>query len=180
MEKEYDVNVKLIYVKNEDDFTENWNSMGENYDNIDMVIVNVHGNPEYMDCVNMEKLDSKKINTLILLSCNVGHQDYQNNMAYQFFKNNDVFQVVAPDGTHWRTPKGIFNKHIQLEARDDDIWDDYRKEAGADSRKGMGFVRYSKFEGDKPTSIGKTFNSIVDLINATKNTPYKVNNDLII
>jgi len=151
--------------------------MGKGYDKVGMAIFNLHGSPTSIDYVNINNLDSKNIDTLILLSCNAAHQD-DNNIAYQFYKNNNIFQVIGADGTVYVKRRGIFNKKVKYEAEDDDYWDNYRKAVGAPEREHVGFVRYSKIEGDIPTPIGAEFDNIIDLIDAIKTTPYRVNNDL--
>ena len=112
------VPVHMILVDNPDTFYQRWGAMGiENGKevNIDGVIINVHGNPTNFYASDGKKIDlsqtsnDRSIPTLLLLVCNAGNLDYDNNVAVQFLKAFNIGNVVAPDGYHWRHEfHGIF------------------------------------------------------------------------
>ena len=107
-------------------------------------------------------MEKKKINTLILLSCNAGHQDYQYaNPAYKLFNKNNISQLVAYDGTHYSIQSKF---KVALEVRGDDTYKSYLKKNNK-KRKSKGFIVYkTKNKKTTITSIGSKFNSIDKLL----------------
>jgi hypothetical protein len=164
-----DYEVKSYLITSIQDFTDAWNDMynlvGD--DDIDVVIVNLHGNPTYVEFMDLNKLDfTKNIDTFVLLSCNAGHQrNGADNFAQQILdaSNNNINQLIAADGTHFR---GIFWHPFRgIEVKGDKTWKDYYSSLLTQNLPSMGFVRY-KWNGKnyELTSIGPKFNSVKSLL----------------
>ena len=112
LKKDYkDVPIHMIFVKNPDVFYERWEAMGIENGNevtIDGVIINLHGNPTNFYASDGTAIDlsqtsnERSLSTLLLLVCNAGNVDYDNNVAVQFLKAFNIGNVIAPDGYHWR------------------------------------------------------------------------------
>ncbi|TYQ16022.1 UNVERIFIED_CONTAM: RHS repeat-associated protein [Acetivibrio alkalicellulosi] len=173
LERRYDDReIIAIHIENDDVdvFTRNWNEMGD----ASIVIINVHGNPELiLDSRGrgdnlMANLESKNIDAMFLLSCNGGHQDYQNNMASHFFNNNNIGRLVAVDGLHVRRNRGIFRRRVEHSSRANGSWKTWGENIGAESRESLGFVVYTE---NDITSIGNRFNNINDLIDSAYEVP---------
>lgn len=116
--------------------------------------------------MNMQNMQYKEIDTLLLLSCNAGHQDYiYTNPAYMLWKKNSIRQVVSCDGTHYRCNSGFLGlgsgvTHI---VKGDDVYKSFL--TTNKSRKSMGFVLYNKSSRRLDVySIGYKFGLITDLL----------------
>ena len=103
--------VHLIYVGTEKDFEQGWNEMGTvNGKNvtIDTVIINIHGDEKEIwgtngKSIDLKSLERKKIDEIILLSCNTGNIEYVGtNPASKLASLQDVNYVIAPDGYNAR------------------------------------------------------------------------------
>ena len=98
--------VHMIPIDNPRDFEVGWAEMGivdGNEVSIDTVVINAHGDTENVYASNgqrlqFENLQSKEIDTIVLHSCNTGNIDYDNNVAVQLIKGQNVNNVIAPDG----------------------------------------------------------------------------------
>ncbi|HHV41888.1 MAG TPA: RHS repeat-associated core domain-containing protein, partial [Clostridiaceae bacterium] len=90
---------------NNKEFENAWNSIGTAYDgkNVRAAVVFNHGSPggiESIDNPQIQKLDSKNIDNLLLLNCNAGHLDHVgNNPASYFADKINGGKVMASDGT---------------------------------------------------------------------------------
>ena len=80
------------------DFTDAWSNMysivGE--DNIDIVVVNMHGSPYSVDNIDLSTLDfTKNIDTFVLLSCYAGHQStgYEN-FAQKILNTSNCLSLI--------------------------------------------------------------------------------------
>ena len=112
-EKYPDTNVHLISVTSAEEFAEEWEKMGNNGEDIECVVVALHGSPYSITAdpgneagkIDVRKLAYKTIDTIVLTSCNTGNVDYVGNIATQFVRGQDVNQVVAPDG--WTIVKKV-------------------------------------------------------------------------
>ena len=170
--KAADVNYKilsekfLVYkyqVKSSKKFTEVWNTKGTNCRNklakIDIMIINLHGNPNSVEYMNLFSLVRRNIDTLLLLSCNAGHQDYKKNVAFQIFNNNNIRKLVCCDGTHYRPV--CFGKVVHKVIADDDF-----RAYTEGKRKSQGFIVYERTQPSayKSYSIGSRFGSIKALL----------------
>lgn len=106
--------VHLIPVTSSSDFENGWNNMGvENGENVDVdtVVLDFHANPDvmgsgggddawYIDKANVAFLQDKDVDNLILLGCNAGHNNHQDdNIASAFAKRVKGAPVIASDGT---------------------------------------------------------------------------------
>ncbi len=169
-------------VKSESDFRKVWNKKCTNRDGklakIDIVIINLHGNPKWVEYVNFKKLVKRKIDTLLLLVCNAGHLDYiDSNPATRFYLGNDIRQLVCCDGTHCRTHKQLNmlqptsvnrNQSVKINSVIHSVvGDDIFKGWCIKPRPHQGFILYSKKSNKKITgfcSIGYKFLSIFTLL----------------
>ena len=153
LKKDYsDVPVHMVFVDTPDTFYTEWNNMGivdGETVSIDGVIVNLHGNPTNIYASDGNEIDigeltnDSKIETMLLLSCNAGHMDYENNMAVQFLKAANIRNVIAPDGTHYRDEfKGIFGlwANVKSIVKADET---FKKYAIDKDRSSTGFVSFS-------------------------------------
>ena len=168
-----DVNCKILskkfivykyLVKSSEKFTKIWNEKGTNsrgkLAKIDIVIINLHGNPFSVSYVNFDSLVRRKIDTLLLLSCNTGHEDYYyTNPAYKFFYGNDIRKMVCCDGTHYRQIS--FGKVIHTVKGDNTFQSFTKKKRGS-----RGFLVYERTISNDCGiySIGKRFGSIKALL----------------
>lgn len=93
--------------------TENGQPVG-----IDLIVVDTHANPNefavdpddgsFFNTNDVQKLDDKNIDAIILLGCNTGHLDYRyDNMAASFAQKYEYTPIVAADGTVWPDHNGV-------------------------------------------------------------------------
>ncbi|MBE5928274.1 MAG: RHS repeat-associated core domain-containing protein [Lachnospiraceae bacterium] len=182
-----DINVREIrkkylvykyFISNENDFTNVWNrkctTQGGKLAKIDIMIINLHGSPHSVSHINFSKLKKRKIDTLILLSCNAGHIDYiRTNPATIFYLNHDIRQLVCCDGTHYRDPHQekkilfFYKKKARTEHRviGDDTYNRFL--INNKNRPSQGFILYrSKLNNhiNGWISIGHTFKNISSLL----------------
>jgi len=81
-------------------FKEKWDALPNS---VDIVVINVHGATESSKNIGGPHiLNRKKIDTLVLLTCNGGHRDLRDNLARRFLRNHSIRQLVAVDGYHMR------------------------------------------------------------------------------
>ena len=165
---------KVVYLRIESStiFKAAWNRKGLP-DKLDVVIINLHGSPSSVEYMNLNDLNNKKIDTLILLSCNAGHQYLSGSSSFakklfdKFYGN--VRQLIACDGTHYR---GGFLKPSAISVEGDKHWKRYVHSTFINNKKypkSKGFVRYTKSTnrvGYTVTSIGFSFSSVADLLKA--------------
>lgn len=96
-------------VKNGNDLTTAWNTMGD-FDDIKIVAINSHANESVlgfdhnyknnMSSGNISGLEKKNVDVLFLSGCNAGHKDYKyTNPASQFAMVINGGRVIASDGT---------------------------------------------------------------------------------
>lgn len=194
--------VHMIYVEFPGDFVAGWNGMGtvggKNV-SIDYVEINLHGGPyniqathntldangkikrEYRN-INLSKLDSKEIGVIMLLSCNGGHLDYNNNVALQLLRRNDVQNVIASDGTvtYWPHKGSLLfgeSKEVPYRATLDGTWLKYVIEAGSSRRfnpMNQGFMLFHKDDsGISAYSLTKygSLDYLLDRMNKVLNNP---------
>ena len=131
--------------------------------------MNLRGSPYGIEYMDITQLDfSNSIDTLLLLSCNVGHQHVSPNMVDQLISksSSNIKQIIAPDGTHYRKAIWIFFKEISVKG--DATWKSYCPDDTEYVSKG--FVRYLRNSegGYDITSIGKSFKSVKRLLNKLK------------
>ncbi len=131
---------------------------------IDIVIINLHGNGvSSIKYVDFSKLKSRMIDTLLLLSCNSGHEDHRSiNAAYKFYKNNSIRQMICCDGEHVRRLSGKYVRHsVKGTGRFKEflVYDKKRTSRGfiLYRKRGQVVVRYS---------IGNYFSNITKMLNA--------------
>lgn len=157
LEKKYTVSQWLI--TSEEDFTSLWNNSVPA--NVDTIIINFHGDPFDVRFVRIPKLNTKQVDTLVLLSCNAGHLHTEvRPVARRLFEHLTVRQFVACDGTHRReSPERL---DIGITVRDDNKWKYHFGESVDPNEKSWGFTVYSIYG---PTySIGSSFNSVASLL----------------
>jgi len=131
----------MIYVDNPETFYTNWNNMGnESGDevSIDNVIINLHGNQYGIYSsddkeINISKLDIKKINILLLLSCDTSNIDYSDTISEQIASSQQINLLVAPDGTNTRS---INDDNTNVEV--------YSHYDNKQRKKGCGYIIYYK------------------------------------
>ena len=132
--------VHAIYVGTPEDFYEGWAAMGTDEDGnmvpIDTVYIQVHGHPEYIESSNedpiyADKLETKTIDTILLIACSTGNVDFSNNFASQLAMTQDVNQVIAPDGLGQRLVQN-YGSSV------------YTSNISNIDRKGNGFTMYQK------------------------------------
>ena len=168
--------VHLIYVKNPEDFTDNWNNMGivdGKEVSIDTVIVSLHGYPYGMVSdeggeVDLLSLNRKNINTIMLTSCNTGNLNYKDNVAAQLAQSQNVNQVIAPDGygTAWIAGDEVVGWSSEyVSALDNKSYDSV-------NREGQGYLIYQNIGGRLSVKSilkdGERFTNISDFINKAK------------
>ena len=88
-----------------DAFKDFWNNLDDT-NGIDAIVINIHGQPEGLQIGGVDialsqisELAGKKVDMVILLSCNAGHLNYSDNVAERFAALDGVTKVVADDGT---------------------------------------------------------------------------------
>ena len=168
--------VHLIYVKNPEDFTDNWNNMGivdGKEVSIDTVIVSLHGYPYGMVSdeggeVDLLSLNRKNINTIMLTSCNTGNLNYKDNVAAQLAQSQNVNQVIAPDGygTAWIAGDEVVGWSSEyVSALENKSYDSV-------NREGQGYLIYQNIGGRLSVKSilkdGERFTNISDFINKAK------------
>lgn len=154
--------VKLIPVKSEEQFVEEWNNMDNNGSNIVKVSLYFHSTPdtliinsneeEYMtvaengitykgsDGTSILKLNRKTISTICLYACNSAHQSYANNLALVFFESQDVNTVYGWDGSmRWSRFTGT-----PILANNQSYFESWLSAFGSSQRKPKGLVKYSR------------------------------------
>jgi len=90
-------------VRNASAFRRMWESIRGNNRGNPIVVVNYHSSPTRLQGgIAASGLQRRGINTLLLLTCNGGHNDVRNNLARQFATSHNVGQIVAADGLHRR------------------------------------------------------------------------------
>ena len=168
----------VIAVTNKDYFIEKWNVMGRaGSGTIEGVVLLFHGDDDLIQfgthasdgptgnftMGEMNKLESKTMDTLTLLSCDPGHVDSDpnvSNFATEMTKRMNANYLIASDG-HVRNPVirpwyglGVWFKYIKLETDTDP----------------KGFKVYIKNSDGKitATGIGSSFKGLKKLIDAAK------------
>ena len=99
-------NISMTNVHFSDAFRDGWGAMGSNGD-INGVIINVHGGPNRIATCDGQRiyvsdLEQQTMSWLLLLSCNTGHLDVENNVATQFARYLVNGPVISADGYHQR------------------------------------------------------------------------------
>lgn len=90
---------------NNKEFENAWNSIGTAYDgkNVRAAVVFNHGSPggiESIENPQIQKLEIKNIDNLLLMNCNAGHLDHiGNNLTSYFAEKINGGKVMASDGT---------------------------------------------------------------------------------
>ncbi|MBD5546509.1 MAG: hypothetical protein HDQ97_03810 [Lachnospiraceae bacterium] len=191
LEEKYHTEVHPVTLNSRDDFIEGWNRMDEG--KIDAVIIYTHANP---DCFRVDttknkndkgkvelksnaqfqkeevnSLDSKNIDTLVLLGCNTGLTSRNDNMATRFIDDENIHnigKVIAADGSvshidNYITEKFLFitREKLQHEIRvvpgtfyeDDEPYDGYK------------LYYYDENNNLIIKKIGYSFENVVELIN---------------
>ena len=164
--KQYGLNrkeVHLVPVNNNEDLSSAWNSMGTEGDNvvdIQTVVINTHANSSVLGfggnsddrftATEIQQLDNKDIENLILYGCNAGHADYVGtNPASQFSMKTGGAPVVASDGTVYshRPFKFLFwyFGKMEYESRADDS---FRNQLVDGDRDNLGWLVYT-YDGEE-------------------------------
>ena len=146
-------NVVSIHATNPKAFIDGWDQMGSDGETIDTVYMMVHGEPEYVlsDGVGQiysDQLARKEIDTILLISCNTGNMDFNNNFAVQLLSTQTVNQVIAPDGKGYRIAYGMASSF-------------YFEETSGVKRDGNGFVLYQLINGNLHITPNLTLNGAV-------------------
>jgi len=160
--------VHLIEVTDNQSFMDGWNNMGtENGQpvDIDMVVVDTHADPygfdygknskDELDAYDVQGLGDKDIDTIVLLGCNAGHLDYEDdNMAATFATKYEDTLVVASDGTVEPYDYGI---DYGYESLDDDEKKHFKKWLLYGDRENKGWHIYYSIGGYQSVSpsLGK-------------------------
>ena len=161
--------VQGYFIQSPEDFRDAWSDMynivGE--DDIDVVVINLHGNPDNVEFIDHDSLDySKYIDTFILLSCNASHLSAGRvNVASKILlaSNSNIGKLVAPDGTHYKGTS--FHPHRGIKVVGDDFWKQWL--VPGSEQKSSGFILYTRLEYSgfyRMTSIGKSFKSVRKLL----------------
>ena len=96
--------VKLVEVKNAQQFNKGWNAMDNDGKPIETVAIFLHGLKPWLlganngEEINISSLKNKTIKTLLITACNSGNIDYRDNIASQFLRVANIKNVIAPDG----------------------------------------------------------------------------------
>ena len=154
-------------ITSKSDFDRAWGKMGRVHGGrgaqkkIDVVVINLHGNPYFVQYIDHSIAKGKTIDTLFLLSCNAGHQDYKySNPAYKLYSQNTIRQLIACDGTHYRKIN-LFKTKVTLQVKGNSTFKSYLRYG---DRKSKGFVVYGGSKSNLcVSSIGSKFNTIDEL-----------------
>ena len=152
------------YVKNGSDFKQAYNAMPAT---IDVVIINLHGDPKNISDINISDLDmSKNIDTMVLLSCNAGHLwTGEDSIALQIANasGGNIRQLIAADGTHLRS--STWNSKTGITVKGDNHWKDNVAEANIKCASSFGFICY-QWNGTSYDlrCIGRSFTSVRKLL----------------
>ena len=127
---------------------------------IDGVIINLHGNPYNIyssngKAIDLNRLQEKTMEIMLLLACNAGHLNYSNNVAVQFAEKYVNGFVIAPDGTHYRTQNygtnilGItFGAYVHNITKGDDTFKKLIEQSDDPTVRGSkGFVMFYRDNG---------------------------------
>ena len=170
----FEINQKLLeesgeivypfYIDSEEKFQNDWNNTDMTYE--DSVIINLHGNENGVQYMNMNELDSKEIGYLYLLSCQSGRQDVKNNAASQILDHSSIRALVACDGTHYRTPIG--KTTVVHSVPGDNVFRFISNGNLSNYRISEGFVLHTKLDDIvQKQSIGHVFTSVLSMIDKT-------------
>lgn len=149
---------KSIYIEVVDNqsFTDGWNDMGTEDGitvDIDTVIINTHASPtrltyganssDRLTATEIQGLNDKEMDALILYGCNGGHLDYQTvNVAAEFSQKVSGAPTMASDGT-------VYSQHhnspYTYSANNDD---EFQRWAGESGRSNNGWLIYQFANGD--------------------------------
>ena len=151
-EKDSSREVKLVEVKNAQQFYKGWDAMDNDGKPIETVVIFLHGKQPWTlvadngDVINIGGLKNKTITTLLITACNSGNIDYRDNIATQFLNVANIKNVIAPDGYGLLEPY-MYDKLVAgftLTRTDGRTWSIKRVEAG---EGGKGFCLYQKKDG---------------------------------
>ena len=157
LEEKYTVSQWLI-TKTED-FTSIWNNTIPK--NVDTIIINFHGDPFDVQFIRIPKLNTKQVDTLVLLSCNAGHLHTEvRPVARRLFEHLTVRQFIACDGTHRR--ESLERPDVGISVIDEYKWKSYFGSSVDKNEKSWGFTLYSVY--GLIYSIGTSFNSVASLL----------------
>ncbi len=178
----YDISkVHMVRLTDNEQFVSDWNGMGTvngETVSIDTVIIHSHANPYVisdnanfrMDVSDINQLDTKSMENLVLEGCNAGHLDHASeNVANAFAKKVDGAPVLASDGTvrrwmgddgrSWHEP--ISDKHF----RSENHWYHY-------FRKAKGWVVYQEKDGAVTTTeVGRKKMNATDMVKTLRKYP---------
>lgn len=177
IQKKLDTSVHVIIIQDPDDFVTEWNNMqqygSKKDDNIDLVVIDFHSYPSSMAMgrdandpqISLDGMESKNINSIVLLGCNAGFASTKiNNLAETFLYGNNVKQVVACDGTvyPWHTLlNDLINPKKGYESKNDYIFKYLLANDEQQARDNLDFIKYTR---DAIQVLGKSFDSIGDII----------------
>ena len=176
-----ETDVHKICVNSKEELVEAFNSMGEvdgKKVSIDVVIINVHGSNDEMLGLKSEELyllETKEIDTLVLLTCNTGNKAFPKNIAVGMISRQNVQTVIAPDGYNVRY--GPIDKNGNL-IKVDGIGSDIEILPGfpiqGPKRDGEGYVVYTRVSQSTIkvttgiTQDGEKIKNVIDLIKMGK------------
>lgn len=160
LEEFYGTPVHIIYVKNEQEFLDAWNMMGnwEGQDvTVECAVINMHGNSEGIAVnstdknIDLSKMKSKYVDDIILITCSGGNVNTENNPAVQLLSQNNVNSVTASDDIEFY----YYN-----------YGEDHRYGYEVKSNDSVGFVRYRVNDnGDIVYDVtGKSFSTALDIM----------------
>lgn len=153
--------VHLIPITSNDDFTNGWNAMGtENGQTVDIdtVVIDTHANPNVLGDNNnftyttpdVQNLQDKEMENLILLGCNAGHEDYNDNMADTFAGKTEGAPVMASDGTVYSGHTFFNLTKRSYSSKGDDTFTKLRGDRS--DRDNAGWVIYQEENGQVTTT----------------------------
>ena len=173
----YDIShVHLIELTDAKSFKKDWAAMGTKND-IDTVLINSHASPSvisdnkkfYMTTADIQRLESKDMDNLILEGCNTGHMDHvENNVASEFSRKTNGAPVLAADGTVY-LQKGANSWYNH--PKEDSHFRNYRPKGS--KRKADGWVVYQEDENGNITTskIGSKKMNVVQMVNTLRKYP---------
>ncbi|GHU83335.1 hypothetical protein AGMMS50284_6690 [Clostridia bacterium] len=153
--------VNLIELTTVNQFINGWNNM----QNVDTVIIDVHATPLRLNgfgdlfIADINNLDAKIINNLIIYSCNAGHSDWAgNNVASAFRGRINGAPVLASDGTVESTPDR--SEDLPYDSRADDEWVSWCNQAGSNRTDNNGWhINYQNI-GTKQLTLLQMLNNL--------------------
>ena len=158
--------VHLMPIRNNQELTDGWNGMGTvngQQVDIDAVVIDTHANHsilgygnnsnDKLNARNIQALQDKDMDALILYGCNAGHADYfGSNVASEFARRTNGAPVLASDGTVYGQ-----QRNGDYDSRNDDHFRDQLVNGNRDN-EGWMVYRYRNDRLEVSDGINKGMN----------------------